>query len=79
MGKRVLLLIGTNLAIMALLGIVLGIAAGPLGLDTTGYVGLLIISAVIGFGGAFISLAMSKTIAKWTTGAQVIEQPRNDE
>ena len=78
MGKRVLLFVGTNLAIMVLLGIVLGIAAGPLGLNTSGYVGLLIISLVVGMGGAFISLAMSKTIAKWSTGAQVIEQPRND-
>ncbi len=78
MGKRIMLFLATNLAIMVLLGIVLGIAAGPLGLDTTGYVGLLIISLVIGMGGAFISLAMSKTIAKWSTGAKVIEQPRND-
>ena len=78
MGKRVLLFVGTNLAIMALLGIVLGIAAGPLGLNTSGYVGLLIISLVVGMGGAFISLAMSKKIATWSTGAQVIEQPRND-
>ena len=78
MGKRIMLFLATNLAIMVLLGIVLGIAAGPLGLDTTGYVGLLIISLVIGMGGAFISLAMSKTIAKWSTGAKVIDQPRND-
>jgi heat shock protein HtpX len=39
--------------------------------------GLLIFSAIIGFSGSFISLAASKMIAKWTTGARVIEQPAN--
>jgi heat shock protein HtpX len=40
---------------------------------------LLMFAAVMGFGGAFISLAMSKTMAKWSTGAQVIAQPRNED
>jgi heat shock protein HtpX len=40
--------------------------------------GLLAYAAVFGMGGAFISLAMSKTIAKWSTGARVIEQPQNE-
>jgi heat shock protein HtpX len=44
------------------------------GIDLTG---LLIFSAIIGFSGSFISLAASKMIAKWTTGARVIEQPAN--
>src|SRR5690606_2979911 len=39
--------------------------------------GLLVLSAVLGMGGSFISLAMSKWIAKWTTHAQVIERPSN--
>ncbi|TMH15698.1 MAG: zinc metalloprotease HtpX, partial [Betaproteobacteria bacterium] len=39
---------------------------------------LLVFSAIIGFGGAFISLLMSKTIAKWSTGAQVISEPRSE-
>jgi len=39
---------------------------------------LLVFSAVIGFGGAIISLLMSKPIAKWSTGAQVIEAPRSE-
>ena len=38
---------------------------------------LLVFAAVIGFGGAFISLLMSKTMAKWSIGAQVIESPSN--
>jgi heat shock protein HtpX len=40
--------------------------------------GLLAFAAVFGMGGAFISLAMSKMIAKWSTGARVIEQPQNE-
>jgi heat shock protein HtpX len=42
------------------------------------YVNLLIFAAVIGFGGAFISLAMSKTMAKMSMGVQVIAQPANE-
>jgi heat shock protein HtpX len=38
---------------------------------------LLVMAGLFGFGGAFISLLLSKTIAKWTTGAQVIDRPRN--
>lgn len=78
--KRIVLFLVTNLAIMLVLGItvqVLGInqfmAGGNLNLTM-----LLAFSAVLGFGGSFISLLMSKTIAKWSTGAKVIEQPTND-
>ncbi|HZW51893.1 MAG TPA: protease HtpX [Rudaea sp.] len=76
---RILLFLGTNLAIMLVLGIVCSIfgidqwAYGKAGINLQG---LLVMCAVFGMGGAFISLAMSKTIAKWTTHAQVIEQPR---
>jgi len=77
--KRVILFLATNFAIMLVLGIttsVLGVNRflTANGLDLTM---LLIFSGIIGFGGAFISLAMSKMIAKWSTGAQVITQPRN--
>src|SRR5262245_9137023 len=82
--KRVVLLIVTNLAVMLVLGVVLSIAMQFFGihgtLDRSGNLdlrALLIISAVIGFTGSFISLAMSKWTAKRMTGAQVIEQPRN--
>src|SRR5262245_53581729 len=82
--KRVLLLIATNLAVMIVLGVVLSIVMHYFGiqgtLDRSGNLdlrALLIISAVIGFTGSFISLAMSKWMAKRMTGAQVIEQPRN--
>jgi heat shock protein HtpX len=78
--KRVFLLIATNIAIM----LVLGVAASLLGvnrfLTANGLnLGLLLgFAAIMGFGGAFISLLISKPMAKWTTGAQVIEQPRTE-
>jgi heat shock protein HtpX len=79
--KRIILFIVTNLAVMLVLGIVLRL----FGLDRaatmqTGmsYGGLLVFSLVVGFTGAIISLLMSKAIAKWTTGAHVIDNPSND-
>jgi len=72
--KRILLFIVTNLAVM----LVLGIAASLLGvnryLTANGLnLGLLLgFAAVMGFGGAIISLLMSKPMAKWSTGAQII-------
>jgi heat shock protein HtpX len=78
--KRVVLFLITNLAVMMVLSIVtnlLGInrALAENGLNPGA---LLAFSAVIGFGGAFISLLISKPMAKWTTGAQVIETPRSE-
>src|SRR5216684_7053323 len=73
--KRVLLLIATNLAIMVVLSIVVSVLGFDRWLTANGidYFSLLAFSAVFGFGGAFISLLMSKTIAKWSVGAQVID------
>lgn len=71
---RILLFLGTNLAIIVLLGIVMSL----LGLDTRTTSGLLVFAALFGMGGSFISLAMSKWIAKKSTRAVVIEQPRNN-
>jgi heat shock protein HtpX len=78
--KRVILFLITNLAVMVVLTIVtnlLGLnqALAANGLDLGA---LLMFSAIIGFGGAFISLLLSKTMAKWSTGAQVIETPRSE-
>lgn len=85
MMKRIGLFLLTNLAILVVLGVVLFILQAVFGvrtLDEAGvgldYTGLLIIAAVIGFGGSFISLAMSKFIAKRMTGARVIEKPRSE-
>ena len=79
--KRVLLFVATNIAVLLVLSIsasillnVLGVQQMPGGLNLQA---LLIFAAVIGFGGSFISLAMSKWMAKRMTGATVIEQPRN--
>src|SRR5947199_9489532 len=79
--KRVVLFIATNLAVVLVLSVVLRL----LGLDRAMYSqtgmsteGLLVFSAVVGFTGAIISLLMSKQMAKWSTGAHVVEQPAND-
>jgi len=76
--KRVLLFVATNLAVLVLLQIVLFIVQGVFGVRLGNYSSLLVMSAVLGMGGSFISLAMSKWIAKYTTGARVIEQPRSE-
>jgi heat shock protein HtpX len=78
--KRILLFLATNLAVVLVLSVVMKV----LGIDQ--YIaaqggslyGLLVFAAVFGFGGAFISLAMSKWSAKRMMGVQLIEQPRND-
>jgi len=77
--KRIFLLIVTNMAVM----VVLSIAASVLGVNRylaangINFGQLLAFAALMGFGGAFISLLMSKTMAKFSTGAQVITTPGN--
>ncbi|MGB5684384.1 MAG: protease HtpX [Candidatus Electrothrix sp.] len=79
--KRTFLFLLTNIGVLA----VLSISARILGIDRfltsngLNMTSLLAFSALIGFGGSFISLLMSKKMAKWSTGAQVIEQPSNQE
>jgi heat shock protein HtpX len=77
--KRVILLIVTNLAVMLVLGIVASLLGVNQFLTSNGLdLGALLgFAMVMGFGGAFISLLISKPMAKWTTGAQVIDQPQN--
>ena len=78
--KRVALFLATNIAVLVVLGIVLQL----LGVDSLLYEqgvdldhrALLIFSAVLGMGGSLLSLAISKWIAKRSTGAQVIKDPR---
>lgn len=76
--KRIALFLGTNLAVILVLSVVLNILMSVFGVDFGSYQGLLIFAALFGFGGAFISLLMSKWMAKRSTGAQVITQPRNE-
>lgn len=76
MFKRIGLFLLTNLAILVLLGLVLTVVEAFVGpLPPLGFT--LVIALVFGMGGAFISLAMSKWIAKKTTGARVIDTPRD--
>ncbi|MBL1376442.1 protease HtpX [Zobellella iuensis] len=76
--KRILLFIATNLAVVVVLGVVLNILFSVLGIDRSSIGGLLVFCAVFGFGGATISLFMSKWMAKRAYGVQVITQPRNE-
>lgn len=71
--KRVFLLIATNLAVLLVASIVMSI----LGVNTSTMGGLLVFAAIFGFGGSFISLAISKWMAKKTMGCEVIVQPRD--
>ncbi len=79
--KRIVLFLATNLAVL----LVLSLSMRLLGFDTymasTGQdpVGLLVFAALIGFGGSFISLLLSKTMAKSSTGARVITEPRDEQ
>jgi heat shock protein HtpX len=72
--KRILLFVMTNLAVIVVLGIVANVLGlnrymSASGLDLGALLGF---AAVMGFGGAIISLLISKMVAKWSTGAQVI-------
>jgi heat shock protein HtpX len=75
MGKRLLLFILTNLAVVLTLSLVMGLLGvgqyvGPYGLD---YQALAVFCLVWGMGGAFISLQMSRFIAKRATGVQIVD------
>jgi heat shock protein HtpX len=77
--KRIILFIATNLAVMLVLTVVtsaLGLNrfVGANGINITTLMGY---SLVVGFAGAIISLLASKMIAKWSTGARLINQPQN--
>jgi len=78
--KRIFLFLATNIAVI----LVLSITARLLGVDRyltsngLNMTALIGFAAVMGMGGSFISLAMSKWMAKSSTGAQVIERPSND-
>lgn len=80
--KRVLLFLATNLAVIIVLSITLRLLGVDTILDEQGsglnYNSLLIFAAVFGMGGSFISLLMSKWVAKRSTGARVIEKPSNE-
>ncbi len=77
--KRIFLFVMTNLAVVVVLGIVANILGvnrflTPQGLNLTSLLGFALI---MGFGGAFISLLISKPVAKWSSGVKVIKEPQN--
>ena len=74
MFKRVALFLATNLAVLALVSIVMAV----FGINPSTNAGLLVMAALFGFGGSLISLLISKWMAKRATGAHVITQPRNE-
>jgi heat shock protein HtpX len=75
---RIALFLATNLAVLVLLGLVMTVLQNVFGIQLGNTGGLLVMAALFGFGGSFISLALSKWMAKRSTGAQVITQPRNE-
>jgi len=77
--KRIVLFLATNLAVLAVLTVVLKVLGIDQILDENGinYQALLVFSVVVGFTGSIISLLMSKPMAKWSTGARVIESPQS--
>lgn len=70
---RIALFLLTNLAVMFVFGIILSLT----GIRGSSVQGLMIMAGLFGFGGAFISLLMSKWMALKSVGGEVIETPRN--
>lgn len=77
--KRIVLFLATNIAVLAVLTVVLSLLGVDRYLTDTGLnlPMLLVFSVVVGFTGSIISLLISKPMAKWTTGARMIESPSN--
>lgn len=77
MFKRIVLFVATNIAVIVLLSIVAQLFGIDRYIGHGGYYGLLILAVLFGFGGSFVSLMLSRWIAKRATGAQVIDRPSN--
>ncbi|MEM6640392.1 MAG: protease HtpX [Pseudomonadota bacterium] len=77
--NRILLFVGTNLAVMLVLGLVMSLLEPWLVRNgfNVNTASMLIIALLFGFGGSLISLFMSKSMALRSTGARVIDQPRD--
>jgi heat shock protein HtpX len=78
--KRIFLFVVTNLAVLALLSVVLYVVENVFGVHLMqgGTAGLLVFAAIFGFGGSLISLALSKWTAKRMMGVRVIESPQSE-
>ena len=77
--KRIILFVLTNLAVVVVLGVVASLLGVNRFLTSNGLnLGLLLgFAAIMGFGGAIISLLISKPVAKWSAGVKLIEQPQS--
>jgi len=77
--KRIILFVMTNLAVVVVLGIVASLLGVNRYLTPNGLnLGMLLgFALVIGFGGAIISLLISKPVAKWSAGVRLINEPQN--
>jgi len=71
---RIALFLLTNLGVMLVFGLILSLT----GIQSSSVQGLMIMAGLFGFGGAFVSLLMSKWMALRSVGGEVIEQPRNE-
>src|SRR5437868_14466199 len=73
--KRILLFLATNIAVLVVLSVIVSVLGLDRWLTAEGidYTSLLFFSMIMGFGGAFISLLISKPMAKWSVGAQTID------
>jgi heat shock protein HtpX len=78
MFKRIGLFLATNLAVLALLSIVMAVLQNVFGITLGSNGQLLVFAAVFGFGGSLFSLMISKWMAKRTTGMQLIENPKTE-
>ncbi len=79
--KRIVLFVLTNVMVVVVLGIVASLTGanryiGPNGLNLGS---LMIYALIMGFGGAIISLLISKPVAKWSAGVRIINQPANQD
>ncbi len=75
--KRILLFVGTNIAVIAVMTVILSMLGVNRFLTSSGLnlPMLMVFALVVGFTGSIISLLISKPMAKWSTGAQVIDTP----
>ena len=71
---RIALFLLTNLGVMVVFGLILSLT----GIQSSSVMGLMIMAGLFGFGGAFVSLLMSKWMALRSVGGEVIERPRNE-
>jgi heat shock protein HtpX len=77
--KRIFLFLATNLAVLVLIGVVVNVVLPLFGIRLGNGAGsLLVLCAIMGFGGSFFSLMISKWVAKRATGMQLVTQPRNE-